>query len=254
METITRKSMLYPTKVEYGDYCMNHVLGCSHNCIFCYAYALKRRFGKVLNRSEWATPKLVSNTIDLLHKEIPRLKDKIESAQLCFCTDPFQAAYPEIAKMTIDSIKLLNSYGIPCHVLTKGVYLVDEMKDLSKINSFGITLSSLSPEYTKKYEGDSALPAVRLQALRQLKDEGFHVWISMEPYPTPNMCSQSLTALLEEISWVDHIVFGRCNYFKEATSYLGHKEFFHQCALDLMEYCKEHNISYHIKAGTMLEN
>ena len=27
---IERKSMLYQTKVEYGDYTMNHVQGCSH--------------------------------------------------------------------------------------------------------------------------------------------------------------------------------------------------------------------------------
>lgn len=32
MDTITRKSMLYKTGVEYGDYTMNHVLGCSHGC------------------------------------------------------------------------------------------------------------------------------------------------------------------------------------------------------------------------------
>ena len=31
---IKRKSMLYVTGVEYGDYTMNHVLGCSHGCIY----------------------------------------------------------------------------------------------------------------------------------------------------------------------------------------------------------------------------
>ncbi len=29
---ITRKTMLYETGVEYGDYTMNHVLGCAHGC------------------------------------------------------------------------------------------------------------------------------------------------------------------------------------------------------------------------------
>ncbi len=41
METISRKSLLYKTNVEYGDYCINHVLGCSHGCLYpCYAFLL----------------------------------------------------------------------------------------------------------------------------------------------------------------------------------------------------------------------
>ena len=87
---IKRKSMLYVTGVEYGDYTMNHVLGCSHGCKYpCYAYMLKKRFGQVKLYDEWIEPYLVSNTLELLDKEIPRLKKKIKSVQLCFTTDPF---------------------------------------------------------------------------------------------------------------------------------------------------------------------
>ena len=48
-----------------------------------------RVFGQVKGYETWVEPCLVSNTLDLLDKEIPRLKDKIESVQLCFTTDPF---------------------------------------------------------------------------------------------------------------------------------------------------------------------
>ena len=42
--TIQRKTMLYETGVEYGDYTMNHVLGCAHGCKFpCYAFLQKKR-------------------------------------------------------------------------------------------------------------------------------------------------------------------------------------------------------------------
>ena len=45
---ITRKTMLYETGVEYGDYTMNHVLGCAHGCKYpCYAFQQKKRFGNV---------------------------------------------------------------------------------------------------------------------------------------------------------------------------------------------------------------
>ena len=41
---IQRKTMLYVTGVEYGDYTMNHVLGCAHGCKYpCYAFMMKKK-------------------------------------------------------------------------------------------------------------------------------------------------------------------------------------------------------------------
>ena len=34
MKTIKRKSLLYKTGVEYGDYTINHVQGCAHGCLY----------------------------------------------------------------------------------------------------------------------------------------------------------------------------------------------------------------------------
>ena len=48
MKTIKRKTMLYQTGVEYGDYTMNHVQGCAHGCKYpCYAFLMKKRFGQI---------------------------------------------------------------------------------------------------------------------------------------------------------------------------------------------------------------
>ena len=47
---IQRKTMLYETGVEYGDYTMNHVLGCAHGCLYpCYAFLQKKRFGELVD-------------------------------------------------------------------------------------------------------------------------------------------------------------------------------------------------------------
>lgn len=59
--------MLYETGVEYGDYIMNHVLGCAHGCKFpCYAFMIKKRFGQVSDYETWLEPYLVSNTLQLM--------------------------------------------------------------------------------------------------------------------------------------------------------------------------------------------
>ena len=44
MESIKRKSLLYKTGVEYGDYTINIAEGCSHGCKYpCYAMLMAKR-------------------------------------------------------------------------------------------------------------------------------------------------------------------------------------------------------------------
>ena len=62
---------------------------------------MKKRFGKVSSYEEWLEPYLVENTLELLDVEIPKLKDKIISVQLCFSTDPFMYGYDEVGAMSI---------------------------------------------------------------------------------------------------------------------------------------------------------
>ena len=250
---IQRKTMLYKTGVEYGDYTMNFVQGCSHGCKFpCYAYLQKKRFGKVKDYEDWCKPRLVSNTLTLLDKEIPRLKDKITSVQLCFSTDPFMYGYEEIEEMALASIKKLNDAGIKCTVLTKG-HLPCSLALFSKENEYGITLVSLNETYREKMEPGAASYRERLDALRALHDAGCKTWVSIEPYPTPNLIEQNLAELLEAISFTDKIIFGRTNYSKEASSYKSHKDFYNKKAAEVIEFCELHGIKYHIKDKTITE-
>lgn len=252
LETITRKTMLYKTDVEYGDYTMNHVLGCSHGCKYpCYAFMMKRRFRKVKSYDDWIQPKIVSNTLELLDKEIPHLKDKIKCVHLCFTTDPFMYGYDEIANLSLLSIEKLNSAGIRCSVLTKG-QLPKKLASLSKSNEYGITLVSLEEQYRQKMEPGSAPYKIRIESLKFLHEQGYQTWVSIEPYPTPNLVEQELKEILDSISFVDKIIFGRTNYNKEVSSYPCCKEFYKDCSEQVMEFCDKHNIICHIKNGTII--
>lgn len=248
---IERKSMLYVTGVEYGDYTMNHVLGCAHGCKYpCYAFMLKRRFGQVSSYEDWLKPFLVSNALEILDKEIPRLKSKIQSVQLCFTTDPFMYGYEEIEKMSLAAIKKLNNAGIKCTVLSKGVLPLD-LATYSKENEYGITLVSLDEDYRTSMEPGAASYRARLSALRALHEKGCKTWVSIEPYPTPNLIEQSLEAILEAVAFADKIIFGRTNYSKEITAFKGHREFYNEQAERVISFCKRKKIQFHIKEGTI---
>lgn len=248
---ITRKSMLYKTAVEYGDYTMNHVQGCAHGCKYpCYAFLMAKRFGKVKSYEDWCEPALVENTLELLRKEIPRLKSKITNVQLCFTTDSFMYGYEDVQEMSIAAIKLLNSFDIPCVVLSKGVLPID-LADLSRKNVYGITLVSLDEGYRREYEPCAAPYEKRIQALRALHDRGCRTWVSMEPYPTPNIIRQSLDDILQKVSFADRIIFGRTNYNKIVSSYPGVKSWYNDCAAEVQSFCARNGIDSYIKHGTI---
>ena len=248
---IERKNMLYQTGVEYGDYTMNHVLGCSHGCKYpCYAFLLKKRFGQVKTYEEWCRPFLVSNTLELLDKEIPRLKNRIQSVQLCFTTDPFMYGYREIQKMSLAAIRRLNADNIKCCILTKGLLPI-ELKDLYSENEYGITLISLDEDYRERIEPGAALYADRLATLKALHEAGCKTWVSIEPYPTPNLIDQNLSEILDAVSFTDKIIFGRTNYSTDVSSYKGHKAFYNEMAEIVIHFCESHNIQYHIKNKTI---
>ena len=196
MKTITRKTMLYKTGVEYGDYTMNHVLGCSHGCKYpCYAFIMAKRFGKVNSYEDWLEPRLASNTLEILDMEIPKLKNKIKSVQLCFTTDPFMYGYKEIEEISMAAIQKLNSAGIKCTVLTKGLLPIT-LSNYSKRNVYGITLVSLDEGYREKVEPGAAPYTKRIEALEALHMRRCKTWVSIEPYPTPNLIEQDLLEIL----------------------------------------------------------
>lgn len=245
--------MLYKTGVEYGDYTMNHVQGCAHGCKFpCYAYMMAKRFGTIKSYEDWIEPKLVENTLELLDEEIPKLKDKIEAVQLCFTTDPFMVGYEEVKDMSLAAIRKLNAAGIKCTVLTKGI-LPQELCNYSKENEYGITLVSLDEEYRDKTEPGTSRYRERVNALKELHKRGCKTWVSMEPYPTPNLNEQNIEDILQEIIFVNKIIFGRTNYCKEVTAYKKHKEFYNEQAKIVMDFCNKNKIAYHIKKGTLRE-
>lgn len=245
-----RKSLIYKTGVEYGDYTLNHVQGCSHGCRYpCYAYMLAKRFGKVKTYEEWITPEIAENAIEILDKEIPKFKDKIKILHLCFTTDPFMYGHKDICDLSIEILKKANDAEIRCSVLTKGI-LPAELADLPMDNEYGITVISLDQDFINQYEPGAAPIQERIAALRQLSARGCKTWVSIEPYPTPNIIEQNLHEILECVGFVDKIIFGRLHYNKAVSEHKTHKEFFNNCAAEVREYCERHSIAYHIKDGT----
>ena len=253
MKTILRKTLLYKSGVEYADFCINHVEGCAHGCTFpCYAMMMKKRCGIIKSYKEWLQPKIVENALELLDKEIPKYKHKIKFVHLCFSTDPFMCGYPEVADLTLKIIERLNKDNIRCVILTKGVYLkvLVNTKKYGKNNEYGVTIVSLDEGFKKRFEPYSAPYKDRIKSLKYLHNKGLKTWVSMEPYPTPDLANQDLREILKEISFVDKIIFGKLNYNVKSRQFGENGNFYQNCAETVIEFCERNDIEYHVKYGT----
>lgn len=251
---LARKTLLYKSGVEYADYGLNHIEGCSHGCTYpCYAMMLKKRCGVIKSYEDWVQPKIVSNALELLDREIPRLKNKINQVFLCFTTDPFMYQMPQVECLTLQILERLNQADIKAVVISKGIYpdvLVDK-SIFGEQNEYGSTIVSLSEDFRKQFEPYAAPVESRIKALKKLHDAGLKTWVSIEPYPTPNIIAQDIREILDQVSFVDRIVFGKWNYSRHSSVFLHHREFYNSMAHEAIKFCSRHSIEVHIKAGTI---
>ena len=206
----------------------------------------KEKICQIKSYEDWCEPRLVSNALELKNSAYEKILNQVPF----FTTDPFMYNYPEITEMSIEIIKKINAEGIKCTALTKGI-LPKGLADLSKENEYGITLISLDEDFRKEMEPNAAPYAERIAALRQLHDLGSKTWVSIEPYPTPNIVEQDFNSILEAVSFVDKIIFGRLNYNSKVSEYKNYKEFFNDLAHQTIKFCKSNNKECHIKEGTM---
>lgn len=270
-----RKRMLYKSKVEYmsgkGVYTMNHVLGCSHGCLYpCYAFMSAKRYGQVESYEEWCRPVPVEGAVELLERDLTRIrKEPVERVHLCFTTDPFMYQQDEICELTLQCIELINSYGVPVTTLTKGMYPFARDPDLLTFkghvgNEYGITLNAVSEAFRGEWEPHAAPWHERVAACELMHQRGVKTWASLEPFPALSRRGtdpldkelsddplSGLQAVLANCVHMERVVFGRWNYNPNMPSDVGDvKEWYARAADRVKRWGETFGVETIIKRGT----
>jgi DNA repair photolyase len=242
VETIERKTLL--NKSGLGFWCINPVQGCAHGGRYpCHAVMLARRHGRVSGISEWRQPKLVSDALQLLDREL-RKKRSVPCVHMSLTTDPFMFGHPEVAALSLDLIHRINQSCIPVNILTKGILpvVLADGRPFSRDNTYGISLVSVDEHFREQWEPGAAPYAERIAAARALHDSGCRTLVHIEPYPTPNILVQDIRELLDQVAFVDHIFFGGWNYHAKVSEYAQRDAFYAQQAGVVREFCEQRGI------------
>jgi DNA repair photolyase len=203
-----------------------------------------KRHGRVHDQLEWCQPRIVTNALELLDRELKSKRALPPCVHLCLSTDPFMMGYPEIQTMSLAIVERLNRSRIPCSLLTKGL-LPQELADRERFsceNTHGISLVSLDEDFRRKWEPGASPYIERIAALRRLHDAGCRTLVHMEPYPTPNILAQDILAILQAVTFVDEVFFSRWNYNRHIDEFRAGRAFYRDQSSIVHEFCAQHGM------------
>src|SRR5579872_5882664 len=202
-------SIIYAPSGQAGEYsplATNPYRGCGHKCAYCYVPNVLR-----MSRQEFdsgAVPR--PNFLAKLEADARKYHSLgiTEQVMLSFTTDPY---HPGDITLTRRTLEVLIAYGLGICTLTKGGVRALRNIDLFRPgrDAFASTLTSLTPEFSLKWERDAALPMERMDVLREFHDAGIFTWVSLEPVLDTEA---TLEIIRRTHTFVDLYKVGRGNY------------------------------------------
>lgn len=150
--------------------------GCAHDCKYCYAKSLLHF------RGLWnAQSPAVADVADIEKKlrKLPR-GTVVRLGGMTDCFQPIELT----ERVTYETIKLLNKYGIEYLIVTKSHIVANDEymqildKDLAHIQ---ITITTTDDVLCAKYEKASP-PSMRIKAIEKLHENGFDVSVRLSPF------------------------------------------------------------------------
>lgn len=191
---------------EYAPLACNPYRGCGHRCSYCYVPTVLKA-----DRADFdagATPR--EGFAEALIKDARKYEALgiTEQVMLAFTSDPY---HPGDTALTRQVLGLLKFYGLGFCCLTKGGRRALRDIDLYRKDrdAFASTLTTLDPEFSRKWERAAALPADRIATLRRFHEAGIFTWASLEPV-IDTEATKTLIRCTHD--FVDLYKVGRVNY------------------------------------------
>lgn len=217
-------------------YAVNVAYGCHMGCTYCYGP--KSTYQSWESWREVRFPK--ERPLNLVRQQLEKGL-RPEGVFISFLTEPL---LPRVRESTEDLAQFLIDQDIKVAISSKSdICLVAGIRH-------GMTIVSMDPEFTRKFEGSNPKPMMRVKALHAMHDSGEYTWASLEPLPCPEIWEQNILKLLREVQFVDFLIMGKWNYDGRADT-LEAREYYRGAVGAFRGFCAEHGIRHHVKADTL---
>jgi len=231
---IRRKTLIRRSGVEWTDYNCNIYRGCAHNCKYCYARLMTKRFEP--NPFDWQDVKMVENAVELARRDIRAL----HPGRIMFCsmTDPYQPIEAETG-LARKVLEVLVDSRFHVLILTKSP-LVTRDYDLIRGHGnveAGFTITSL--EDVSFWEPYAPGNKKRIEALKKAHSMGIKTFVSIEPW-IPDISNPQL--IVERLrDFVDRFIIGSMQYYGVP------RVFYAKRLPGLISWLDENKVNYYLK-------
>ncbi|MEL7140179.1 MAG: PA0069 family radical SAM protein [Pseudomonadota bacterium] len=182
------------------DRSINPYRGCEHGCVYCFARPSHAQLG--LSPGLDFETRLIAkpDAPKLLAKTLRRKGYAVEPIAIGTNTDPYQPIERQYRVMR-GVLEVLERFGHPVMVTTKGAGIVDDLEILGRMARRGlanvtISLTTLDPKLSRSFEPRAAAPGRRLEVIRKLVRAGVPVRVNLSPL-IPGLTDHELERLAE---------------------------------------------------------
>ncbi|MBI4659545.1 MAG: PA0069 family radical SAM protein [Verrucomicrobia bacterium] len=196
----TKTVLTYNESPDLGfDVSLNPYRGCEHGCIYCYARPYHEYLGFSAGLDFETKIMVKEDAPELLRQELSSAKWKPKVVAMSGVTDCYQPIERKL-KVTRRCLEVLAEFRNPVCIVTKNFLVtrdLDLLRELARHQAAAVYVSvtTLDPALTPIMEPRSSLPALRLDAIRTLRNAGVPVGVMVAPV-IPALTDHEMPAIL----------------------------------------------------------
>jgi len=173
-----------PFKYSFSPY-----VGCSHNCLYCYATSYIPRFSEV---------RVKKDVIKQLNREISKIKQN-KYVTIANSNDAYQSIEEKL-KLTREALKIFSNHGFKIMIVTKSNLVLRDLDILKKSRiAISITITTLDENKAKRLEPNAPSPGKRLEAIKILSKNGIPTIARIDPI-IPLINDMEIDELVKRVS------------------------------------------------------
>lgn len=178
-------------------YSMNLYRGCMHGCIYCDTRS------ECYGIDDISRISVKENAIDLLKKELPRIKvkDTIGTGSM---NDPYMPLEEKLC-MTRKALQVISLYSFPVHIITKSSLVLRDIDLIRSISGtfavVSLTITAADDEMSLKIEPGAPPSSERFRAIKVLRENGIIAGVTFMPVlPGLTDSVENITAIIAKAS------------------------------------------------------